>query len=198
MKVGDVVEVDRCCVQAGDPIPDMAWHDLDLLCCPSPNRRAQRMRPNSAGSYSGSCMSGLADVTLKRPPVPPILIPDPGVPVEDLYQQSDSESDEDDNDDDDEEEEKDDNDKASSLGQNLLLVRELDMLSRNPHQMSVKAAVETCGHKAATPQEVNVREPCGSSARPPRAKGSHSLEVRPAGPMQFNTLGHMHPSGLCG
>lgn len=183
--LGDVVEMDYNPIRAGDPIRDVSWPDPAASCCPSPSRRAQRMRPISAGRYGGSFI----DVSLKPTPVPPLLIPDPGVSVKDQYQQYDSESDDED------EKDEDDEESTCGLGQSLGQLQESENIPPpNVHQMS--EVPEAHGNKA--PAHVPVAEPCGSSARPPRAKGSHSLEVRPAGLMQCNALGGpVAPPKLC-
>eukprot|EP00746_Dinoflagellata_sp_MGD_P163587 gnl/MRDRNA2_/MRDRNA2_91715_c0_seq1.p1 gnl/MRDRNA2_/MRDRNA2_91715_c0~~gnl/MRDRNA2_/MRDRNA2_91715_c0_seq1.p1 ORF type:complete len:448 (+),score=97.33 gnl/MRDRNA2_/MRDRNA2_91715_c0_seq1:72-1415(+) len=193
MKLGDVVHVDCCRIQAGDPIQEVAWTGPAVLSCPSPSRQAQRMRPCSAGSFNGSHSmlgSGFADVTLKHPPVPPLLIPDPGVPVQDLYEQCHSGSDDDDDDEEermeDEHDRDDDHKQVKHRLQDLGPLHEsLSILSHISHPISGAGASNTMSHgtKGAAPSDLIVTEPCGSSARPPRAKGSHSLEVRPAAPM---------------
>jgi hypothetical protein len=198
MKLGDVVHFEHRRIQAGDPIQDVtAWIDPAILCCPSPTRQAQRMRPTSAGSVSdsrsmfgfvdGTCMSGISDLIVKRAPVPPLLIPDPGVPVQDQYEKCDSESEEEEDEYDVHEKDEDEHQKEVKLKQEYGPLLEPDttssMLSRIPHQSSGRDAGDSCRNRARTASDILVTEPCGSSARPPRAKGSHSLEVRPTVPM---------------
>jgi hypothetical protein len=235
MESCDEVEIGRCRIQAGDPIPPGPFivDDMELsgnprcqpgssLGCPSPSKRARRMQPRSAGSYGGN--HSLADVTLRRPPVPALCIPDPGEAVQGQYEECDSDSESDD-----EEEKNDFDEQLQDLEQSPRFFQKsdfnLDLLSHNPRAMAGEDLADKCRMNAAVPSHKphamsgedladntstsrtmkhchladkgrtntavpqDVAEPRGSSARPPRAKGSHSMEVGPSGPMCCHALG---------
>lgn len=165
------VLVDCSHIQAGDPIavgtfiedgmePPAFQFCEDLLGCPSPSRRAQRMRP------------GFADVTRKQHPVPPLTIPEFGEAVQGLYEECESESS-------DEEQNDEDAEQLQNLRQSLGFLQKSNVFVRNPQQTPGQEVPDMGETGAPGAALRDVLEPRGSSARPPRAKGSHSLEVGP-------------------
>lgn len=189
----DEVDVGRYRVQAGDAIPSTPfvedhpelpagqWYH-EALGCPSPSRRAQRMRPSSAQGYHGGCRRMpctdiSADVTLKQPLVPMLCIPEPGEAVQGQYEECDSESDNEDLIDDDDEPPE----WTQSLKPSSRFLQKSDAMACDPGTMTGLGNLMNIEAMTGKPVPApDVAEPRGSSARPPRAKGSHSLEVGPS------------------